>query len=195
MSAALHDPGGKVRLAVAGDVVGDATFSACGRYRYRLERRLATAAPDARAILFVCMNPSTAEATVDDPTVRRCWTYSRDWGFARMLLCNVMAYRATHPDLLLALHDPMPAGVEPGGADNVRAVLHAAREAGEIVCAWGRVHRRLRPHVDRVEVALRAIGFPLSVLTLTKEGHPGHPLYLRRDLTPQPWKRSALRHG
>lgn len=191
----LHDPGGKVRLAVADGIITDASFSPCQRYRYRLERRLETWKPGDRSVLFILMNPSTADTRSDDPTVRRCWNFARSWGYGRMLLCNVMAYRATHPKMLLALGDPTPCGMEALGADNTRAVLVAAKEADEIICAWGAVNRRLRAYADRVECSLRAIGWPLFALALTKEGEPAHPLYLPRDLTPSLWNRKAPSHG
>jgi hypothetical protein len=193
-AADLHDPGGKTRYPVSAEVMGSAEFSPCGRYRYRLERWLREGATG-RPVLFVLMNPSTAAADVDDLTVRLCWGYARRWGFSRMIVTNTMAYRATHPEMLLALGDPIPAGLQAGGADNINAVLKAAKEAGEIVCAWGSVHRRLRPYVERVEFALRGVGYPLSVLALTKAGEPHHPRGLLADLSPKPWTRTAPRHA
>ena len=88
MTADAHDPGGKVRLALMPGVKGDATFSADGRYRQLMRRWLGDTFPK-RYIMFIGMNPSTADATVNDPTCAREWTFAQREGFDAMLKANM----------------------------------------------------------------------------------------------------------
>ena len=120
-----HDPGGKVRLSLMPGVNGDATFSADGRYRQLMRRWLGASFPE-RYILFVGMNPSTADASVNDPTCAREWTFARREGFDAMVKANVGDYRATDPKMLLA------PGVEASSPANLPAIREAAAGAGRV---------------------------------------------------------------
>ena len=100
MSVDAHDPGGKVRLPLMAGVSGDATFSADGKYRQLMRRWTGPAFGD-RYILFIGMNPSTADATVNDPTCAREWTFAQREGYSAMAKANVGDYRATDPKMLL----------------------------------------------------------------------------------------------
>ena len=173
-----HDPGGKVRLKLADDVSGGAVFSPCGRYRPLLTRDLAGGEG---TILWIGMNPSTAAADVDDPTVRRETDFSRRWGFGRFVKANVMDFRATRPKDLLA------EGVRPCSDDNLAIIRAEAAEAARIMLAFGALHPRLAHFAEEVVAALRADGRELFCLGLTKAGAPRHPLYLRKDLDPFPF--------
>ncbi|MGG7566460.1 DUF1643 domain-containing protein [Rhodovulum sp. DZ06] len=170
-----HDPRGKVRLKLAGDVTGGAVFSDCGRYRPMLTRDLAGGEG---MILWIGMNPSTAAADVDDPTVRRETDFSRQWGFGRFVKCNVMDYRATHPKDLVA------PGVAPCSPANLPLIREQAAGAGRIMLAFGALAPKLQVHGQAVVEALRADGHDLWCLGLTKAGAPRHPLYMRKDSTP-----------
>ncbi|MFT4795519.1 MAG: hypothetical protein ACJAVR_001094 [Paracoccaceae bacterium] len=170
-----HDPGGKVRLKLAEGVSGSAMFSPCGRYRPLLTRDLAGGDG---AILWIGMNPSTAAADVDDPTVRRETDFSRRWGFQRFVKANVMDFRATQPKDLLA------EGVIPRSDDNLRIIRAEAAKAARIMLAFGALHPRLAHFGTEVVAALRGDGHDLLCLGLTKAGSPRHPLYLRKDSAP-----------
>ncbi|CAB4137806.1 Protein of unknown function DUF1643 [uncultured Caudovirales phage] len=173
-----HDPGGKVRRARTDIATVPAVFSVCGRYRYRLERQWDTGAG---RVLFVMMNPSTADDTTDDPTVAKCQKYARRWGFAGLLVGNVCAFRATHPKMLLEAQDPV-------GLANHRALLDMARESSRVVMAHGILPSQpLRAQATHVALSLRERGFPLYVLKLTAAGIPAHPLYLPDALQPTLW--------
>lgn len=149
-----------------------AAFSACRRYRYDLWRRWA---PDKGYAMFVGLNPSTADETADDPTVRRCIAYAQDWGYGALCMTNLFAFRATRPE-------DMKAATEPVGPENDRFLLRHAGEASIVVAAWG----NHGSHLGR-EAEVRALLHELQVLRLTKHGHPGHPLYLPKTLRPVPW--------
>lgn len=174
-----HDPGGRTRLRLPGDVRGWAEFSVCGRYRHALRRDWTVpgsgsgAAP--RANLFVGLNPSVADAESSDPTCQRELTFARDWGFSRYLKGNILDWRATAPQDLPP--DPQLARSQ----RNLPVLLDMAAEAEVIVMATGNVHPRFAGIARQTHQALRATGKPLQCLGLNRTGYAKHPLYLRRD--------------
>lgn len=181
MSADRHNPGGKVRLALMQGVRGDADFSADGRYRPLMRRWLGDAFPD-RYLLFIGMNPSTADAKVNDPTCAREWTFTRREGFSAMVKANVGDYRATHPKMLL---EP---GVVPSSPANLPAIRTAAAGAGKVVLCHGKLNKALAPAGAALVEALRADGVDLWCFGVNGDGSPKHPLYLRADTALIPWR-------
>ena len=176
-----HDPGGKVRLAVSGDVVSRAEFSPCGRYRTFLERRwdgLAFGSPG--FVAWIMMNPSTADEQVDDPTVRRCRDFSRRWGFGAMVVLNSFALRATKPAMLLQAEDPV-------GPGNDAAIRDGAKRAARVIAAWGLPPKPLRWRGAQIAAMLAEEGVRAEALKVTASGEPGHPLYIAGDTLPVPW--------
>lgn len=155
-----------------------AILSPCGRYRYRLERDLGAIGSHHDSVAFIMLNPSTADAERDDPTIRRCIGYARLWGYRRLIVGNAYAWRSTDPAGLWTAPDPV-------GPDNALHLEQIARDAELVVCAWG---TNIRPgRVEGVLAPIRRAGRTPHALKLTGGGVPGHPLYLRRDLTPFPW--------
>jgi len=154
-----------------------ATISGCGRYRYRLSRAWGTSLP---AATFIMLNPSTADADVDDPTIRRCIGYARAWGCGALVVVNLYAWRATDPAELAAADDP----VGPRNDESIaRAAAAAARRGEPLVAAWG---ANATPQRVAHVLALPGMG-RLTALALCKNGQPRHPLYLPAGITPQPW--------
>lgn len=151
-----------------------ATFDPTGQYRYRLWRRWA-AGPTA---LFVMLNPSTADAEQDDPTVRRCAGFARAWGLAGYDVVNLFGYRSTAPSALLTIPDPI-------GPDNDRHILEAAGRADRIIVAWG-VHGYIRERAVQVRAMLSQ--HRLLCLGTTANGNPRHPLYIKGDTEPHDWR-------
>ena len=125
---------------------------------------------------FVGLNPSTADEQKNDPTVRRCINYARDWGYGGLIMLNIFAYRSTDPKNLYITSDPV-------GPDNDYSIRKVSSEAGITVAAWGN-HGEF---MNRGREVIRLLSDP-HCLKLTKSGCPGHPLYLRRDLMPVPFK-------
>lgn len=147
-----------------------------GPYRYLLWRRWA----DADSVLFVMLNPSTADATRDDPTIRRCHRLARAWGFGAVEIANLFAFRATDPRDLARAEAPV-------GPDNDAILVDAAGRAAAVVVAWG-VHGALGGRDVAVHRLLRrALRRPLLCLGTTRSGAPRHPLYLRRDVRASAW--------
>lgn len=155
-----------------------ATFSPDRRYRYRLTRQWSTG-DSPRFVNFVMLNPSTADAFALDPTNRRCVGFARDWGFDGLLTTNVFAWRSTDPRGLRDATDPV-------GPDNDTFLLDIARRAELVVAAWG-VHAALGGRGESVRRLLVGAGVEPHVLRLTKDGHPGHPLYVAATTRVIPW--------
>ena len=153
--------------------VGNATFSPCGAYRYSLTRGWDSGKP---AVNFLMLNPSTADAEQDDPTVRRCLGFAKAWGFGVLYVTNLFALRATDPRALYKHPDPV-------GPDNDRCILKAAAGSKLVVAAWG-VHGDHRQRAADVLRLLMEPGIAVHALKLTKAGSPCHPLYLPAKLTP-----------
>lgn len=148
-----------------------ASFSPCERYRYSLGR---TWDFDRMPVLFVGLNPSTADDRVDDPTIRRCIRFARDWGYGGVLMGNLFAYRATDPK-------DMKAALDPVGERNDYWLGRLADMAGLVVAAWG-AHGDHRGRAQAV-VDAGVLG-SFTVLGLTAGGHPRHPLYMKAACRP-----------
>jgi hypothetical protein len=145
-----------------------ATFSECRTYRYTLTRELGSGEG---TCVFIGLNPSTADETQDDPTIRRCIRYAREWGYARLVMLNLYAFRATDPKQMFKALFPI-------GPDNMRVIYEEAAKADLVVCAWG-------AHAEPVHEQHVMSLLPTShVLGLTAGGNPRHPLYMRADVQP-----------
>lgn len=156
-----------------------AEFSPCRRYRYTLWRwwggLFADGHNSTNYVNFICLNPSTADETNDDPTVRRCINFARAWGYDGLCVTNIFAYRAT-------LVSDMKAQPAPVGVANDQHLARIARNAALVVCAWGQHGQFL----GRSEEVLKLIDGPLHYLRMGRTD-PWHPLYLPGDLKPIEW--------
>lgn len=165
-----------VCAAWSADGRATATFSACGEYRYRLSR---VWDEDQPRCVFVMANPSTADHLVLDPTIRRCVAFARAWGCGALEVVNAFGIRSTDPARIREVADPV-------GAGNDEAIVAAATSGSIVVAAWG-VHGA---HLGR-ETAVRALlgdaGIELHALLVTRDGHPGHPLYVPGETVPVRW--------
>lgn len=147
-------------------LASSARFSDCGRYRYRLNRRLGMGE---RVVLFVGLNPSTADQTQDDPTIRRCVGFALKWGFDWLWMGNLNAWRSTDPKGL-----PSDA-LEAVGPENQDELTWMWQKADLVVAAWGKnpLNRYARALGDRI------LALPQTrTLGTNKNGTPKHPLYL-----------------
>lgn len=156
-----------------------AWISADERYRFDLTRRWGRSE---RLATFVMLNPSTADASQDDPTIRRCIGFAKSWGCHGLRVVNLYAYRATQPRDLWLADDPV-------GYENHAMVEYAIRTAtaldAPLVAAWG-AHARPK-RVAEVLAYARSVGAQFTALKVTKAGAPGHPLYIRADAALSPW--------
>lgn len=151
-----------------------AIFSPDRAFRYTLRRVWGDVSNQGFAA-FVGLNPSTADEVKNDPTVRRCIQYAKDWGYGGMFMLNIFAYRATDPKVMKQQPEPI-------GPDNDYWLQTVSREAAITVAAWG-------THGDHLQrgKAVKALLPNLHYLRLTQDGSPGHPLYLPKNLTPTPF--------
>jgi hypothetical protein len=145
----------------------DAYFSACGQYRYWLARRLSMGE---RAIAFVGVNPSTADATLDDPTIRRCVGFARRWGYDWYYMLNVCAYRSTDVRALKRVDDPI-------GPLNWEYMTSIMGKCEVVVAAWGRTVKL--PNATARTYAARILDrSETRCLGQNDDGSPKHPLYI-----------------
>lgn len=160
---------------------GNARITPDGQYRYFLTRYWGQILSPVQRVTFVMLNPSTADATVDDPTIRRCIGFAKAWGYDGLAVVNLFAFRATKPKDLLTAPDPV-------GPENDRTVGFWATRADVVVAAWGASYpKAYKPYVDRMARSLRQ-DYGAKVLGLTANGDPRHPLYMHGDTRPQSWQ-------
>lgn len=152
-----------------------AMLSPDGKYRYSLERRWAGAAYDSPFVLWCMLNPSTADAHTDDATIRRVIGFTDAWGFARAVVVNLYAYRATDPSELDGLDAAELAG--PDNDMHLRYWLNS-RQRRMLICAWGGNRFKCLPVPSVIMDAAR------YALRLNADGEPAHPLYLPATLQP-----------
>jgi len=155
-----------------------------GPYRYRLWRMWDRALP---MVCWLMLNPSTADATEDDPTIRKVLKFSRAWGYGGVEVANLFAYRATEPGDLIAA---AKAGVNVAGSFNDQYIMQAMHLCPKLtIAAWG-AHGNTQGRASRVMKFCRdALGGErvLHALKVNADGTPSHPLYLPDDSTPTPY--------
>ena len=173
-----------------------AAFSDDGAYRYSLVRawECDAGAAESGHLVVVGMNPSTADAARDDPTIRRCIDFARRWGHAELRVVNLFGYRSLTPAALRDAADPV-------GAGNDAAIAAAAAGAGRVLCAWGSwsagatlaLRSLVEERVAAVLALLDGAGVAadrvccLARLAEHRGGHPQHPLYARASTAPIPF--------
>ena len=162
------------RAHEAGGCLSRVWYSRCDQYRYGLSR---VWTPDAPALLFIMLNPSTADEHRNDPTVARCETRARSMGYGGVMIANIFAFRATRPQDLKLADAPI-------GDANEAVLANWTQRAGMTIAAWG-VHGGHRNQAANVAQSLKG---PLFHLGLTKDGHPRHPLYVSFATAPVEWQ-------
>lgn len=157
-----------------------AIISDCGLYRYRLER--AGEGEGVTAIIMV--NPSTADALADDPTIRKLKGFGQRNGWGRLVVGNLFAWRATDVRELGTAADPI-------GPLNDMHLRRMMVEADRVVFAWGPVTKQPRAVRERWRDVARMAAIaghrPLSIGAPAKCGHPRHPLMLAYIEPVTPW--------
>lgn len=156
-------------------MIKGADISTCGQYRYCLTRAWDNNLP---FVTFVGLNPSTADATEDDPTIRRCIGFAKSWNAGGIVMINLYAYRSTDPKNLSSVEDPV-------GPFNDRWLSVGAWMGAYVVACWGALHKSQVARMQGVNGILRAAGRDVFHLGLTKEGFPRHPLYLPSTTIPE----------
>jgi hypothetical protein len=143
-----------------------------GDYRYLLWRKWNS---KGKTVSFIMLNPSRADAHVNDPTITRCINFARSWSYGRLEVVNLFAYRTSKPSLLKQATEPI-------GSDNDRYILESVSKSDRVILAWGN-HGRWRKQ-DLYVLQLLKSYTNLYSLGITKQGCPRHPLYLRSTVEP-----------
>lgn len=165
-----------------------AVFSDDRKYRYLLQRQIDS--NNDSTCVFICLNPSTADETFDDPTVRRCKGYAEEWGYGTLLMGNLHAFRATNPKDLMAQHERDVEGLDNSGW--LLYLLEVGNKYGNTaVMGWGN-HGDKFGAATRLREEIKYRGYNAYVLKLTSVGEPAHPLYLKKDITPQLYDLSGI---
>lgn len=176
-----HDPGGKVRARLLPGVNGDAVFAGeRDIYRTVLRRWEGDAFPQ-RFVMSIGMNPSTADAHVNDSTLIRDWSFAKSWGYNGLVKVNVSAYRLTDSKRLKQQADLLDY------EGNLPAIVEHADRAALIVVAHGVLPRPMRPLAGRIVSELRRRGCALWCFAKTADGSPKHSLYVKGDTALQPY--------
>ena len=155
------------------EVEMDAIIDDTGQYRYSLTRLWDKKLPK---LVFLMLNPSTANDFEDDPTIRRCLNFAKRWGFGSIEVVNLFAFRATNPNELLTCLDPI-------GKENDKYIKNALKDAELVIVAWGTKGTLLNRNEQVIELLNNQNN--IYCLALTKEGHPKHPLYIKNDEKPK----------
>lgn len=158
-----------------------AVISPCQKYRYQLLREWDTQMPK---VLFIMLNPSTADAENDDATIRRCIDFAKRWGFGGLFVGNLWAYRATDPKELK--NTPEIEGEEPMALRmiNDSHIDNMARQCQAVIFAWGTHKYAFEWRVNHLKDRFKT---PMAI-TISKHGKPCHPLYLSKTCTPIKFK-------
>ena len=149
-----------------------AILSAARKYRYVLTRIWDETKP---TVVFIGLNPSTADEEADDKTIRKCIGYAKRWGYGKLIMANLFAFRSTDPSLLKRVEDPV-------GPDNDSYIQKCVSESNLVIACWGN-HGKL---LNRDKVLMDSLP-NLVCLKRNKNGTPHHPLYLSKDITPVPY--------
>jgi hypothetical protein len=169
-----------------------AVISDCGAYRYRLSREWEHGGQRHYKAVFLMLNPSTADATKDDPTIRKCIGFAKRWGMGGIDVVNLFAFRSTDPKALAALDPDVAVG--PDNTHHVTMALGEAHRSGcPVVCAWGStggsaVKRMMAREIFALRVTWgRLDGFAFQCLGRSADGSPRHPLMLSYSTPLEPW--------
>lgn len=150
-------------------MIKEAKLDSTEKYRYLLRREWDDTKP---SVLWIMLNPSTADHIEDDPTIEACIRFTAKWGFGSFEVVNLFAYRATYPSELHKLNKETAIG-----SDNIIYICEALQRADLIVAAWGangRIHKRNEDE----ELISHLKGYPLKCLNILKDGDPRHPLFM-----------------
>jgi len=147
----------------------DAILSDDRKYRYVLSRIWDESKP---TVMFIGLNPSTADETTNDPTIIRCIEFAKSWGYGGVYMLNLFAFRATQPEDMFQANEPI-------GIDNDNYLMEYSKKCDKIICAWGN-HGKFKDRSNEMKSKLNNLYY----LKLNQTGEPAHPLYLKSDLVP-----------
>ena len=150
----------------------NAILSEDRKYRYVLSRIWDETKPK---VMIIGLNPSTADETEDDPTIGRCISFSKSWGYGGVYMLNLFAFRATQPKDMFNAENPI-------GLENNSYIEIYSKKVDKIVCAWGN-HGIYKNRGNEIREKFDKLFY----LKLNQTGEPAHPLYLKSESVPKKW--------
>lgn len=156
---------------------GSAIFDASHQYRYCLTRSWSNS--NNKPVTFIMLNPSKADAHKDDPTVRACIQFAKNWKYTQLNVVNLFAFCSSQPSALKLTPKPI-------GVDNNRYLLASTSTAQKVILAWGNEGIFLN-RAQAVVQLLQPYRYKLYYLKRNRSGQPCHPLYVKRTTNPRPW--------
>jgi hypothetical protein len=153
-------------------------FSPDRAYRYTLWREWELPIAVNKFCMFIGLNPSTADESKNDQTIRRCMGFAKSWGYDALCMTNLFAFRATKPSSLKKSKEPI--GIE----NTPEKLLEHAAKASLVIAIWGR-NGKFKNRDEHVKKVLLSYGIKLHHLGLNKDGTPKHPLRLAANTKPK----------
>lgn len=154
------------------EVVFDSPSEVGCKYRYLLKCKWSDDLPK---VTFVMLNPSVANASICDPTLSRCVSFAKNWGYGGINVVNLFAYISTDPANLKSISDPV-------GKLNDSYIIEAVEDSELIIYAWGTKYGKIQKR-DRKVISL-LLDYDPQCIKKKKNGDPSHPLYLSENLMP-----------
>lgn len=145
-----------------------AILSKCETYRYSLTR---TWDPSKPRVTVIGLNPSTADGTKDDNTIRKCIGFAKNWDFGELVMVNLFAFRATNPADMMKATDPI-------GPENDEYLALVCDSSKTVIVAWGNHGKHLNREKEVIEMLTKGYKLELMCLGKTMQGTPRHPLYV-----------------
>ena len=177
-------------------MIKDAIFSEDRQYRYALRRIFDQERFEKEgACTFICLNPSTADETIDDPTVRRCINYAKEWGYPAFIMLNIFAFRATHPLDMTGHYMYMKdnAFKNDFAVNNLHIANICKNDSALVIAARGN-HGGFLDRAKDIELLLEYNDIDIHCLKINRNSRmPAHPLYLKKSLKPMLLKEARLR--
>ena len=164
----------------------NAVISDCGKYRYELHR---TWDKKKKKVLFIMLNPSTADIHNNDLTTIRCMNFAKKWGYGGIMIGNIYPFRTKRPKHLIKWTNSCGREEYKALFENMDYVRDMARQADVVICAWGCNHPGMPDWVEELG--------DLHYLELCDDGlTPKHPLgNLSKDLVPLEYKLNTTIDG
>ncbi len=176
-----HDPGAKVKIPVSSHFKSEAVFSPCKKARFVLIRQWHFE-ETVKTIMWIGMNPSTADETVDHPTVKKEIGFSQRWGYGKYIKTNIIPYGSTNPNKIdYKLLNKF-------AYENLTTILNLARNVDCVLACWGR-NNKLKQWANQVYNVLTIQKTEIFCLGKNRDGSPKHPLYLKSHLQPVKYER------
>lgn len=142
-------------------------FSKDRKYRYTLWREWDMFNND--FVVFIGLNPSTADETKNDPTIRRCIGFAKRWGYGALCMLNLFAFRMVNPNEMKKYEYPV-------GDENNKWIIEITQKAKLVIVAWGINGNHLNRDIEVLKLLDN-----IYCLGVTKKGFPFHPLYVKSN--------------